>query len=104
MADVICDDVCLWIDHVFCGVTRLALLGLEPGSRIWLRVEDERVLFERMQDGSDGRSTRGLKPVGDNADRWRRVFRDEPGTMIEVEFIERPIDDGCGIKRIGRDA
>lgn len=103
MADVMCNDVCLWINHVFCGVTRAALLGLEPGARIWLEVDGAPILFERMQDGSDGRSTRGLKPVGPTAELWRRRFRDEPGSMVELEFVERPTDLGKAADRVGRE-
>lgn len=95
MADVICKE------HVGCGVTRCALLALEPGSRIWLEVDGEPILFERMEDGIDGRSTRGLKPVGETADLWLKRYRDEPYSMIELDFIERLVDRGRAADRLG---
>ena len=98
MADVICSDVCLWIRNVGCGLTRRVMLGLEPGAQIWLEVEGEPVLFERMKDGSDGRSTRGLRPVGETAVHWRRHFGDKP-TSLEIDFIERPLDAGRSAER-----
>ena len=63
MADVFCNDVCLWVKHVGGRDVRTVLLSLDPGSRIWLSLDGEAVQFERMQDGGDGRSTRGFKPL-----------------------------------------
>lgn len=103
MAEVFCSDVCLWVRDVGCRETRVALLALEPESRVWLEVEGEPILFERMRDGSDGRSTRGFKPAGEAGKRWLKRYREERGALIEFEFIERPLDEdkaGSGYWRL----
>jgi hypothetical protein len=92
MAEVICSDVCLWVKDVGCRQTRVILLALEPGSQVWLSVADEPILFERMKDGTDGRSTRGFKPVGKTGKRWLEFYRDQKSTLLDFEFIERPLD------------
>ena len=94
MPEVFCNDVCLWVKDVGCRQTRVALLALEPGSKVWLCVEGEPILFERMQDGVNGRSTRGFKPVGPSAAIWRTRFREQEVTLLEFDFIERPLDEG----------
>ncbi len=92
MADAVIMDVCLWIGNVGCGLTRRALLALEPGSRIWLSVDDVPLLFERMQDGLDGRSTHGLKPIGPSKEVWLQRYRTEKVAAVELKFVERPVD------------
>lgn len=94
MAETLCKDVCLWVKDVGCRQTRVTLLSLEPGSRIWISVEGEPIQFERMADGSDGRSTRGFRPVGLTADRWLRRYRESRGELVEIELTERPLDEG----------
>ena len=95
MADLFCNDVCLWVKNVGGADVRTILLSLEPGSRIWLSLDGEAAQFERMQDGSDGRSTRGFKPIGPTAKIWKARYRPEQPTYIEeVEIIERPQDRG----------
>ena len=99
MADLLCTDVCIWISHIGCGFTRRALLGLEPGSRIWLEVEGKPILFERMQDGADGRVTRGLKPVGPSKADWRAIYDEYRGSVVDIHFVERPLDRGRSAER-----
>ena len=98
MADVFCNDVCLWVKHVGGRDLRTVLLSLDPGSRIWLSLDGKAVQFERMLDGADGRSTRGFKPVGPTAAVWLDKYKPGQSAYIEeVEVIERPLDkDGAG--------
>ena len=97
MADLIGDDVCLWVNQVGCRQTRVALLALEPGSRVWLNVEGNPILFERLRDDSDGRSRRGFRPIGDSIATWAMVRRDQRNELLEFDFIERPDDrDAAG--------
>lgn len=98
MSDGFCEDACLWVKHLGGRDIRTMLLSLEPGSRIWLSLDGDAVLFERMQDGSDGRSTRGFKPIGPTALVWLSKY--VPGESIyieEIEVIERPADSGTAV-------
>ena len=99
MADVIFSEDGLWIADIGCGMMRRALLALETGSRIWLEIEGEAVLFERMAD-VDGESKLGLKPVGETAALWANAAERASCVMPEVEFIERPADRGKASKNI----
>lgn len=94
MPTAICNDTCLWIANVGCGLTRTALLALEPGARIWLSIEGQLQLFERMRDGADGRSTRGLKPIANSGTVWIDSYA-HGITIVELEFVERPADEGA---------
>ena len=96
MADATCNDVCLWVKHVGGRDIRTILLSLEPGSQIWLSIDGDAVQFERMQDGADGRSTRGFKPIGSTASAWLDKYVPGQSTYIEeIEVIERPSDAGA---------
>lgn len=96
MADATCKDVCLWVKHVGGRDIRTILLSLEPGSQIWLSIDGDAVQFERMQDGADGRSTRGFKPIGTTASVWLSKYEPGKSTYIEeIEVIERPADLGA---------
>ncbi len=99
MADLFCNDVCLWVKHIGSRQLRVILLSLEPGSKVWLSLDGDAVQFERMQDGADGRSTLGFRPVGDTASLWLDRFKQGKSTYIEeVEIIERPVDAGAAGK------
>ena len=84
MTTVFCRDVCLWIADIPSGPDRRMLLGMTPGSRIWIDIDKQPVLFERMKTGSDGRPTNGMKPVGGTARGWLDRFK--AGESVEVEM------------------
>jgi hypothetical protein len=94
MAKVICKDVCLWVKHVGCPQTRVMLLALEPGSQVWLSVAGQPILFERMKDGTDGRSTRRFNPVGETRKLWLQHYEEQKEALLDFEFVERPLDAG----------
>ncbi|MEY2926841.1 MAG: hypothetical protein RL367_1318, partial [Pseudomonadota bacterium] len=102
MAEVFRNDDCLWVDDVGCRQTRVALLALEPGSQIWLSVDETPVLFERMADEI---GIRGYKPVGENAQFWLNRGPDGRPELLELDFVERPADtDQAGSGYYKRDA
>ncbi len=78
MADLLCTRDYIPISFIGCGMTRCALLALEPSSRVWLEIEGEPLLFERMPDGPDGSISRfetsGIKR-GSLAADLPRLFR-----------------------------
>lgn len=77
-------DVCLWISDIPSGPDRRMLQSLTPGSQIWIDVEGQPVLIERMKTGKDGRPTLGLKPVGPSARGWLDHYK--AGGHVEVEM------------------
>ncbi len=101
MTDVIHSEDGLWIANIGCGITRCALLALEPGSKIWLEVEGETVLFERMAD-VDNLSQRGLVPVGKTALGWTNARKCSDSIMLKIDFVERPVDIGRRAESIYR--
>ena len=84
----------LCISDIGCGLTRRALLGLEPGSRLWLEIEGVPLLFEHVADGEDGRSTPFLKPIMESAELWMGLCASLPAMAMQFDFIERPADRG----------
>lgn len=99
MPELYISRTCIPISHIGCGLTRRFLLGLEPGSRIWLKVENEALLFERMQDEPDGQVIRGLKVVEPSIDAWQRLCREHGGSVVELTATERPLDDARSAER-----
>lgn len=89
----------LRISDLWSGPTRRALLGLEPGSRIWLEVDGRPVLFERMRDHPDGRSAPFVVPVGDSVEVWRRLCAEQDPLVMGYDFVERPADAGSSADR-----
>lgn len=84
----------LWISEIGCRETRVVLLSLEPGSRIWLDFEGSLIQFERMADAPDGSSVPGLTAVGPTAALWESLEAQRDVTLVEFEIAERPADRG----------
>jgi hypothetical protein len=79
-------DQCLWLKHIDDGPVKNALASLHPGSCLSLFVDGDRIDFERMATGKDGRVTDGFKPVGDGAKTWRNRYREGQHQVIELDF------------------
>ncbi|MCW8139458.1 MAG: hypothetical protein KIT58_11220, partial [Planctomycetota bacterium] len=79
-------DQVLWLAHITGDrglVARLEALG--PNDAIQLRVDGVVGTWTRMRDGSDGRPTLGLKPVGAAATAWREAYRRrEARPLVEI--------------------
>ena len=66
---------------------RRVFCSLEPGSRIWLSVDGEPILFERMLSGGNANGTPGLKPRGATAARWRSFYTARKGDELPLSFL-----------------
>lgn len=77
-------DNALWIRHI-CGdpALRERLLGLPAGMSVVLEVDGFRGRWEKMKDGTDGRPTNGLKPVGPARAQWD-ALQEQRGTLVRI--------------------
>lgn len=87
MAEVEVRDRVIWIRHVH-GAPALAaqLHALGAGSTIRLRVAGVAGVWEKMKDRPSGEPTPGLKPVGEVATHWRRLFEKRRGKLVELSI------------------
>lgn len=71
MAHVEIRDHALWIAHVH-GDTTLTecMTSLMAGDLVELEVDGHRGVWKKMEDGKDGRSTPGIRPIGKAKDVW----------------------------------
>jgi hypothetical protein len=82
-------DYSLWIKHVR-GSKELAkaLEGLRAGDTVRLSVDGHRGVWQKKEDGTNGVSTQGLKPLGEMRDLWFRWFRERRGEMVKIVLDE----------------
>lgn len=77
-------DTVVWLRHIADDALRARCERLPPGSRIVLDVDGTPIELEKMADGSDGRPTQGLKPVGPSVEAWRRFWPARRGEAVAV--------------------
>ena len=81
---VIRDDV-IWARHIAQDPVILQRIAkLAPGETIRLRVDGILGRWEKMQTGSNGVATQGLKPVGPMRNVWS-TWQARRGETVEVE-------------------
>lgn len=81
---IIRDDV-LWAKHIE-GDPELAaeILGMPENASIRLLIEGTPVSFVKMRNGSDGRTTPGLRPDDPEARRLWRALQDRRGERVAI--------------------
>lgn len=86
MAQITIKDDVIWKKHIH-GDPALAeaVEQLRGGETIQLRVEGRAGLWRKMEDGSDGRPTSGLRPEGPMKEVWRELYRSRKGQIVAVE-------------------
>jgi hypothetical protein len=66
------------------------ILGLAPGQTIHLVVDGVRGVWRKMDNGKDGRPTRGIRPLGRAHDYWRSLYESRRGDVVTLELAEDP--------------
>ncbi|HEY1753500.1 MAG TPA: hypothetical protein VGG29_19740 [Caulobacteraceae bacterium] len=89
MATTTVSDYVIWAKHVHDD-PELAdrFRSLWSGQTIQLEVDGVRGIWRKMDDGADGRSTPGLKPVGAAQEVWRYLFKHRRGEVVTLKEID----------------
>jgi hypothetical protein len=97
-------DWSLWIKHV-SGDPALAehLASLEAGETISLVIGGHEGVWEKKADGSDGRPTLGLKPLGDDTRKaWFALYGDRKGHLVDIALGQSEATLSARAKAPGR--
>lgn len=77
-------DFALWPKHIHQNEPlKEKLLGLEAGELIELEVDGYRGMWKKMDDGSDGRPTPGIKALGSAKTHWHGL-QDRRGDLVSI--------------------
>lgn len=81
-------DSVIWTKHI-AGDPRLRdrLSLLPAGEVVHLMIDGLPFDAEKMRDGSDGRPTLGLRPIGPAKDWWQRQWQARKGDVVSFEFL-----------------
>lgn len=87
MALTTVSDFVIWAKHIQ-GDARLSdrVLALRAGEVINLKVDGVAGAWCKMDDGRDGRPTRGLRPLGRTQAFWRELYAQRRGDVVSLEL------------------
>ena len=78
-------DHALWAKHVFGNdLLKEKIESLTGGSLIELVVDDFVGTWAKMNDGTDGRPTPGIKPIGKAREHWH-TLQERRGELVSIE-------------------
>jgi hypothetical protein len=81
----------MWIKHIHGNeALNTMLTNLSAGDLIELRVDGFRGTWKKIEDGSDGRPTAGIKGLGAAKDRWHGL-QEKRGDLVPIEFVSSAI-------------
>ena len=88
MATFLNNDDAIWLKHISADANAIALLRQIPaGTCLRLEVEGVSGVWQRMADGTDGRPTFGLKPIGDTLGFWK-TMKPRRGERLAFKIID----------------
>ncbi|MCC5971590.1 MAG: hypothetical protein JJU15_16730 [Pararhodobacter sp.] len=86
MSHVEVRDHALWVKHIHGNEPlKHKILSLSQGELIELEVAGWRGAWVKMDDGTDGRPTPGLKAVGTARQKWH-AMNDHRGTVVSIKM------------------
>ena len=78
-------DYVLWPKHIHGNAPlRDELLALGAGALVKLVVDGVEGTWVKMDDGTTGAPTPGLKALGSAREHWHGLFRERRGAVVEV--------------------
>jgi hypothetical protein len=93
MATTTISDYVVWAKHVHGDQGLLARIhALWAGQTIELEVDGLRGTWRKMDDGTDGRSTPGIRPIGAAQAVWRALYKRRRGETVTIR--EAPAHGG----------
>ncbi len=82
-------DAVIWTKHIHGdNVVRNQLSELDSGKLAVLKIDGVDLTFAKMNDGSDGRPTPGLKPIGETSrTSWNELYANRRGDLVPFEVV-----------------
>lgn len=88
MASTTVSDFVVWTRHIHGDEALVArLVALRAGETIELRIDSVAGTWRKMDDGKDGRSTPGLRPLGKAKDHWGQLYDSRRGDVVGLEAV-----------------
>ncbi|MEJ0067210.1 MAG: hypothetical protein WDM85_18860 [Caulobacteraceae bacterium] len=89
MASTTVSDYVIWAKHIHDDPDLAQrVLAMWAGETILLEVDGVRGTWRKMDDGSDGRPTPGIRPVGAAQEVWRYLYRRRRGEVVTLKVVE----------------
>ena len=89
MANTTVSDYVIWAKHIHDDPELVQrVLAMWAGETIQLEVDGVRGTWRKMDDGSDGRPTPGLRPIGAAKEGWLSLFQRGRGEVVSLKVIE----------------
>jgi hypothetical protein len=105
MATTTISDYVIWAKHIHGDVELVnRILSMWAGETLELEVDGVRGVWRKMDDGSDGRATPGIRPIGSAQVVWRSLFKRRRGEVVTIQAIERQdgVSDASDAERRAR--
>jgi hypothetical protein len=75
----------LWAGHIHGDKElRDAILGLDAGAVIKLKIDGRVGSFVKMDNGWKGMPTDGVRPVGATKSWWAELYAEKRGELVEI--------------------
>jgi hypothetical protein len=89
MASTTVSDYVIWTKHVHDDPELVRrILAMWAGQTIQLEIDGVRGTWRKMDDGSDGRPTPGIRPIGAAQEVWRHLFKRRRGEVVSLKVVE----------------
>jgi hypothetical protein len=89
MGTILNNDDNIWFKHIHADPKTMTHLRQIPGgARVSLEIEGTSGEWERAKDGSDGRPTMALKPVGPTVAFWK-AMKPRRGEWLKFKLLDR---------------
>jgi hypothetical protein len=89
MAITTVSDYVIWASHIHGDAALLVRVhSLWAGQTIELEVDGLKGAWRKMDDGSDGRPTPGIRPLGAAQTAWRALYKAKRGEQVTIREVD----------------